>query len=258
MRCALGQQRPSAGRARLFGSDAWATRARAMARVGVVPEEPDAPPSMTATELADFCRRLYPSWDAAATRARLDRFGVPPKVPFGKLSKGQKGMLLLTLALAPAPELLILDDPTLGLDPVARHVLLDEIVVELADRGTTIFLTTHDLAGIERIATHAGILKDGRLLIEEEIESLRRRFRRIRYGNQLTETRTAYGTELDGFDALRVKVRGWGIDAIVSNFDARAFERLKQTDGVEDAAETALSLEEIFIAVAREAREERL
>ncbi len=146
---------------------------------------------------------------------------------------------MLALALGHSPELLVLDDPTLGLDAVARRSLFEEIVGELADRGTSVFLTTHDLAGFEGIATHVGILKDGKLAVDEDAEALKSRFRRIRYSNRLTETRTAFGTELDEFDALRVKVRGWGIDAIVSNFDEEAFERFRATDGVDDATAEA-------------------
>ena len=69
-------------------------------------------------------------------------------------------------------------------------------------------MTTHDLAGIEGIATRVGILKEGRLALDEETETLKARFRRIRYGNRITETRTVYGTELDAFDAVSVKVSG--------------------------------------------------
>src|SRR5207245_314398 len=228
------------------------TRARAMARVGVVPEEPDAPPAMTARQLASFCRGLYPAWDQKAVEERLARFEVPTDSPFGRLSKGQKGQTQLALALGNAPELLILDDPTLGLDVVARRALYAELVGELADRGVTIFLTTHDLSGVEGIATRVGILKEGRLVLDEAMEVLKSRFRRIRYGNAASETRTAFGTELDAFDAVRVKVRGWGIDAVVSNYDDSSFERFRQTDGVEDAEASAMSLEEIFLAVAGE------
>jgi ABC-2 type transport system ATP-binding protein len=252
VRCVLGQQKPTEGRASLFGSDSWTTRARSMARTGVVPEEPDAPPALTAAAILDFCRRLYPSWDGPASSARLERFGVPANVPFGRLSKGQKGMVQLTIALASKPDLLILDDPTLGLDPVARKALSDEIVGELADRGTSVFLTTHDLAGIEGIATHVGILKNGRLVLDAEVEALKRNFRRIRYGNRLTETRTGFGTELDAFEAVQVRVRGWGVDAVVSNFDESSFDRFRQLDGVEDAESSAMSLEEIFLAIAGE------
>jgi len=250
VRCLLGQQKADAGGALLFGEDSWTTRRRAMERVGVVPEEPDAPPAMTATELDDFCRRLYARWDSPAVRARLERFDVPTNVPFGKLSKGQKGQVLLALALGHSPEVLILDDPTLGLDVVARRGLFEEIVGELADRGTTVFLTTHDLSGFEGIATRVGILKEGALALDEDMEALKKRFRRIRYSNRLTETRTAFGTELDSFDAVRVQVRGWGIDAVVSNFDDAEFERFRAIDGVENAVVEALPLEDIFVAVA--------
>jgi ABC-2 type transport system ATP-binding protein len=250
VRCLLGQQKSAAGRALLFGRDAWTTRTDAMAKIGVVPEEPDAPPAMTARQIARFCSRLYPRWDAEAFTARLARFGVPDRIPFGRLSKGQKGQVMLASALGHGPELLVLDDPTLGLDVVARQALYEELVGELADRGTTIFLTTHDLAGFEGIATHVGILKDGRMVLDEDMEQLKSRFRRIRYGNRATETRTAFGDELDAFEAVRVKVRGWGIDAVVSNFEDSAFERFREQDGIVDAEVSALSLEEIFLAVA--------
>jgi ABC-2 type transport system ATP-binding protein len=252
VRCLLGAQKATSGRTLLFGADSWTARREAMARTGVVPEEPDASPAMTVRELSDFCRRIYPRWDAAAVASRLERFGVEPATPFGRLSRGQKTQVQLALALGHAPELLVLDDPTLGLDPVARRALYDEIVGELADRGTTIFLTTHDLAGFEGIATRVGILKDGGLLLDEELEALKARFRRIRYANRLTETRTAFGTELDAFEAVRVQVRGWGIDAVVSNFDEAAFARFRAIDGVDEASAEALPLEEIFVALAGE------
>jgi ABC-2 type transport system ATP-binding protein len=253
VRCLLGQQRPTAGSALLFNEDAWRTRARAMAKVGVVPEEPDAPHAMTARQIAAFCSRLYPKWDARGVADRLARFGVPDTTPFGRLSKGQKGEVMLAAALGHGPELLVLDDPTLGLDVVARQALYEELVGELADRGTTVFLTTHDLAGFEGIATRVGILKDARLVLDEDMEQLKARFRRIRYGNRATETRTAFGNELDAFEAVRVKVRGWGIEAVVSNYEDSAFERFRGQDGVVDAEASALSLEEIFLAVAGEA-----
>lgn len=252
VRCVLGWQKPAGGRCALLGEDPWTRRAKLMERVGVVPEEPDAPREMTPRQLGAFCGRLYPSWDAKAYDTRLSRFGVPPATPFGRLSKGQKGLTQLSLALAPAPELLLLDDPTLGLDPVARHAFFDEIVTELADRGTTVVLTTHDLAGVERIADRAGILKDGRLLLCEETEALKARFRAVRYRSEVTENRTDFGTELDEMEPVRAKVRGWGIEAVVSGFTEERFERFTALDGITDAEASPLSLEEIFLAVAGE------
>jgi len=254
IRCLLGQQKPAAGTCLLFGEDAWARRADLMSRVGVVPEDPDAPASMTARQLSTFCSRLYPTWDAPSVESRLARFGASATTPFGRLSRGQRALVSLALALASAPEILVLDDPTLGLDPVARRAFFEELVGDLADRGTSVLLATHDLDGVERIATHVGILRGGTLLLAEELERLKGRFRRITYANERTEERSEYGNELDGFDAVRVKVRGWGVEALVSNFDDGAFERFRATEGVVDAEAAPLSLEEIFVVLAGDER----
>jgi ABC-2 type transport system ATP-binding protein len=252
VRCLLGQQKPTGGACSLFGEDVWKHRASLMAKVGVVPEDADAPPAMTARQLSAFCAKLYPTWDAPSVDARLARFGVPAGTPYGSLSKGQRALVALALALASSPELLVLDDPTLGLDAVARRAFFEELVGELADRGTTVLLTSHDLAGVESLATHVGFLKDGRLVLDEELETLKGRFRRLRYANEATEERTEFGQELSDFDAVRVKVRGWGVEAVVSNYGDEAFARFTSLEGVVDAESSSLSLEEIFVAVAGE------
>ena len=128
-----------------------------MEYLGVVPEDPDAPVAMTAKHLDRFCSRLYPRWDADGLRRSpepLSRYRWT--TAFGQLSKGQKAQVMLSLALASSPRLLVLDDPTLGLDAAARRAVFEEIVVELADRDMTVFITSHDLSGIEAIATHVG------------------------------------------------------------------------------------------------------
>ncbi len=246
VRCLLGQQKPTAGSCALFGEDVWKNRARLMAKVGIVPEDPDAPPSMTARQLSAFCAKVYPAWDAESVEARLSRFGVPAAAPYGNLSKGQKALVSLALALASWPDLLVLDDPTLGLDAVARAAFFDELVGELADRGTTVLLTSHDLAGVEKMADRVGILKGGRLVVDEDLETLKARFRRLRYGNEATEDAAAYGQELSAFDSVKVKVRGWGIEAVVSNYGDESFARFAALEGVVDAEASALSLEEIW------------
>jgi ABC-2 type transport system ATP-binding protein len=83
---------------------------------------------------------------------------------------------MLSLALGHSPELLVLDDPTLGLDVLARDAVFREVIGDLADRGTTVFVTTHDLAAIERLADRIGILRDGRLAVDEDAEALKARW----------------------------------------------------------------------------------
>ena len=240
IRCVLGLQKPEHGQALLFGEDAWKARARVLGRVGVVPEEPDAPPEMTARELVDFCGALYAAWDGPAALARLARFDVPLNTAFASLSKGQKGAVMLALALAASPELLVLDDPTLGLDAVARRALYDELIGDLADRGTTVFVTTHDLAGIEAIADRVAFLQGTRLVVNETLDDLKARYRRLR---------CAGGTTWAPFSTAAAVERDWGREAVVTNFTE---ERLAAFTGGSGSAQIevgALSLEEIFISM---------
>ncbi len=245
VRCALGLQKPGSGTARLFGADAWRTRGQAMARVGVLPEDPDAPPEMTAREISAFCGRLHAGWDEEGVRRRLTRVAVPLDLPFRRLSKGQKAAVMLALCLAPRPELLVLDDPTLGLDAVARRTLYDELIGDLADRGVTVFLTTHDLAGIEGLATHVAILKGSRVVVEGELDTLKARFRRIRRGAAPQND----GETWAPFTAVSNRVREWGADAVVSNFAPEALERFTARPGVTGVEVEAVSLEEVFVAL---------
>jgi ABC-2 type transport system ATP-binding protein len=173
LRVLLGQRPPTKGRVRLLGEDPWTHRTSLMARVGVVPEEPDASPEMTPSQLSAFCARLHARWDGAAVTERLRRFEVPADRSFGRLSKGQKGAVMLSLALGHSPELLLLDDPTLGLDVVARDAVFQEVIGDLADRGTSVFVATHDLRAIEGIADHVAILHGGRLALAGGLEALK-------------------------------------------------------------------------------------
>jgi ABC-2 type transport system ATP-binding protein len=173
LRVLLGQRPAAAGRVRLLGRDPWRERVALMARVGVVPEEPDAPPEMAPRALNAFCARLHSRWDAAAVVERLRRFEIPLERPFGSLSKGQKGAVMLALALGHSPELLVLDDPTLGLDVVARDAVFGEVIGELADHGTTVFVTTHDLAAIEGVADHVAVLAGRRVALAGPLEALK-------------------------------------------------------------------------------------
>jgi ABC-type multidrug transport system ATPase subunit len=115
-----------------------------------------------------------------------------------------------------------------------------------------ILLATGNAADAESVADRVGILRGGALALDEGFSTLMSRFRRIRYRNEITETRTEFGTELDLFDAVRVRVRGWGVEAIVSNFDEELFERLRSADGVADAEASFLTVAEIFDAVCPE------
>ncbi len=250
IRCLLGQRKAQAGSVTLLGEDPWKARTKLMARIGVVPEEPDAPPGMTANQLETFCSKLYATWDGRGVRDRLERFHVPSNLSFGRLSKGQKGQLMLALAMGPLPDLLVMDDPTLGLDAVARKSFFEELVGELADRDTTVFLTSHDLAGVEGIADHVGIMNEGRLLLDESMESIKNRFRVVTFG------RNGQGGDsdraLEAMRPLRVSQRPWGMEAVVQAYGEEPFAAFAAAPGVTDPDASPMTLEDVFVALAGE------
>lgn len=235
VRCLLGQLRPDGGRIELFGEDVWTRRAKLMDRIGIVAEEPDAPAEMRVRDLAAFSARLYSRWKPPAFDARLERFAIAPKSRFGELSKGQRKQVMLALALASSPELLILDDPTLGLDVVARKSLFEEVIADMADHGLTVLITTHDLSAVESIADRVGVLRGGRLVLDEELETVKARFRKIRVAGP--------PEALGRFETLHVRAWGSGSEAVVTNYDESELP---------NADITPMSLEEIFIALAGE------
>jgi len=245
VRALTGQIRPDHGSIEVLGKDVWKSRKTLMERVGIVPEEPDAPPEMRVKDLAWFQSKLYSRWQQRSFDDRLERFGIAQSSKAGELSKGQKKQVSLALALAISPELLILDDPTLGLDVVARKALFEEVIAHMADFGITVFVTTHDLAPVEAVADRIGILSGGKLVLDEETETLKSRFRRIRFASQPVALATA--------NLIAATVRQWGsgTEAVVSNYDDLAFERFRDAAQL-NADVSPMSLEEIFIAVAGE------
>ena len=249
VRCSLGQQCPTSGRARILGFDSWKGRRRAMERVGVVPENPDVPPDTTADRIEKFMARVTPFWRSANFFERLESMGVPRTQRFARLSKGQQRQFALALALAGSPQLLVLDDPTLGLDAVARRRLYEELIGELADRGTTVFLTTHDLAGVEGITDRVGILREGSLLVEEQLEVLKARYCRLTWAatDQVRPERIETG--LQHLGAIGTGLATGATEAVVERFSEFGFDRFRQEAPVEVVRVDSLSLEEIFIAL---------
>ncbi len=249
VRCLLGQRRASAGEVRIVGLDAWRDRRRAMVRTGVVPENPDVPPTTTAERVERFMAWVTPRWNREEFFARLEGFGVPRRQRFDRLSKGQQRQLALALALSSSPELLVLDDPTLGLDAVARRDLYEELIGDLADRGTTIFLTTHDLVGVEGIADRVGVLQDGSLLVDEPVEALKARFCRLVWTETPEVPAERIEAALRHLDVIVSGAAGGATGAVVGGFSEIGFGRFRDEVPVEVTRVEPLSLEEIFIAL---------
>lgn len=237
LRALLGLRRPEAGQCLLLGRDPWRQSAELMQHVGVVPEEPEAPPDRTVRALGTFASRIYKTWDDELFTAALARERVPLDRPFGKLSRGQKTLVALALALSPRPRVLILDDPTLGLDPVARRSVLDALVETLAERPTTVLLATHDLDAVGRFADRVGFLHQGRLLLDEPLEALRARHRRV------TLPLDTSNELVTAWHPLGERQTAWGHEWLVSAFPD---ERSDELQSRQEIRLEPLPLDEIF------------
>ncbi|HTO86353.1 MAG TPA: ATP-binding cassette domain-containing protein [Thermoanaerobaculia bacterium] len=156
---------------------------------------------------------------------------------------------LVEAALTRSPRVLLLNGIDLGGEASAGPTIRGKLR-EAAARGAAVLLATSHAADAEGLADRIGILRSGKLALEDDAAALARRFRKIRYRNEVTNTRTEYGTELDLFEAVRVRVRGWGVEAVVSNFSDDLFDRLRASDGIMDAEASVMTLSEIFDAVA--------
>ncbi len=134
---------------------------------------------MRVRDLVAFQRAFYPAWDQPAFDAILGHFGLTAASRAGHLSRGQRAGLSLALVLATRPELLVMDDPALGLDPVARRTLLEAMILVTRDAGHTILFTSHELADVDRVADHLAIMDLSVLRVVAPVDDFRGRIRRV-------------------------------------------------------------------------------
>ena len=172
IRLLLGLHRPGAGRARLFGIDAWSDPVQAHRRVAYVAGEPFLWPTLTGAETLEFLARLHGGTDVAYRESLVERFQLDGDKKVRAMSKGNRQKVQLIAALATRAELLLLDEPTSGLDPL-MEVVFRECVKEAEQRGQTIFLSSHILSEVEALCDRVGILREGRLVDEGTLAQLR-------------------------------------------------------------------------------------
>jgi len=148
-------------------------------RIGFVSEEKGLYPYMTVEQIIRFTRPFFPKWRDDLERRYLEMFGLPSKKKIGDLSKGMASKLMLLLAVARGVDLLILDEPTDGLDPSAVEEVLRELVTLVAQTGTTIFFSSHQLTEVEQIADHVCIIDRGRSIVAGALDDLKTQYQRI-------------------------------------------------------------------------------
>lgn len=231
LRVLMGIVRADSGTIELFGKAMKHVSVATKRSIGYVSQEQNFYPWMTPLQLGRFVSAFYPTWDQEEYTRLLRVLDVPPDRRSGILSGGTRTKLGLALALAPRPPLLLLDEPTAGLDPVARREFNDLVAKMAAERATTVLLSSHLVDEVEGIATRVGIVHVGRTSIEGRVDELRERVRRVRSQTPL---------ELPhGF----VRVRG-----DVWQADGALWSTASWPDGT---SVEVLTLEEIFLAFAR-------
>jgi len=172
IRLLLGLHRPTSGRAKLFGLDAWSDPVRAHRRVAYVAGEPSLWPALTSAETFEFLARLHGGTDVAYRNVLVERFRLDPDKLIRALSKGNRQKVQLIAALATRAELLLLDEPTSGLDPL-MEVAFRDCIKEAKEREQTVFLSSHILSEVEALCDRVGILRDGRLVDQGTLQELR-------------------------------------------------------------------------------------
>jgi ABC-2 type transport system ATP-binding protein len=175
----LGLLRPQTGFVRVFDRDPVADPVGVLARIGYLSEENDLPPWMTVAELIRYTKAFHPGWRDDYAEELRRRLGLDLASRIDTLSKGQKARAGLLVALAYRPELLVLDEPSSGLDPLVRRDILGAIIRTVADEGRTVLFSSHLLDEMERVVDRVAMIDAGRIVLSAPLEELQANHRRL-------------------------------------------------------------------------------
>jgi len=238
-----GLLRPDGGQAKILGLDTWAHAAALRPRVGYVPEKPKFYDWMTVHEIGWFTAGFHGGEFTPRYQDMIRRFRLDSKAKLQNLSKGQYSKVALALALAPDPEVLILDEPTSGLDLLVRREFLASMV-EMAGDGRTILISSHQIAEVERVASHVAFMSEGQLLFVSTMDDMKQR---------LVRFRLRYEDDSPDAGSLgRVLLRngtGKKWEAVIQDPNWAAVEKLRDAAGIFDFEATPLALEEAYCAL---------
>jgi len=249
IRIMLGLVHQDCGEVRVLGHRMPAEQVDAKWDIGFASEDMRLYESMTLDWHLRFVRSIYPQWDAAYAQLLLKRFGLRAEQKIKGLSHGQRVKATLLLVLARRPKLLVLDEPTTGLDPVARHEILRELTAVMSDEDRTILFSSHNTKDIEQICDRITFTDRGRIIDSMDKESYLDRWRRLRLEVPL-------GIELPALPGI-IDIRQDGRLAIAtSNVFNPDLANAYENRGARVQAIESMTLEEIFIANVEHSREE--
>lgn len=180
IRLLLGLLKPHSGSITVLGRPMPDSYASVLARTGYVPERPHLYPSLSVSEAMQLHSAFYPTWDEGRASELSKQFALVGERRIGSLSKGETGKLMMLLALAQRPELLVLDEPTDGLDPVVRRDVLAAVLEYVTDRDATVLISSHLVHELERICDWVGLMDAGKLVAELPMQEFKNGLKRLR------------------------------------------------------------------------------
>ena len=249
IRMLLNILRPNSGEAMILGVSSQKLRRRDFEKIGYVSENQQLPLWMTVSQLMNYLRPLYPTWDGDFEHKLLHDFELPADQKLKHLSRGMRMKAALVGALAFRPRLLMLDEPFAGLDPLVREEFLEGLIELTEQEQWTIFISSHDIDEVERLADEVSLINHGRLMLSESVESLLNRFRRISFTQ--TEENDSKNTAPE--DWMHVQQSSNRFSFVESKFDAGLTEpNIHKLFGpTQDLAIDKLTLKEIYLTLAR-------
>lgn len=242
LKCALGLQTPQTGTITVFGEDSRLLSGAAKARLAYVPQEVSLYPWMKIRQVVAYTAAFYPRWNTQLIERLIKEWEINPEDKVGPLSTGQLQKLGILLALGHEPELLILDEPVASLDPAARRQFLATLLDIALDGERTVLFSTHITSDLERVADRVAILKDGRIVYDDELSLLKDSVKRLR-----VSVPSALPDELKKLPGmLRCDANGRTAVFSLRGFEVDLPERLAREWSAEVSVED-LNLEEIFL-----------
>ena len=241
IRILLGLEPPTRGQTFLLGAESANLSAKVHSRIGYVAEGHNLIQNYTVGRLIKLCKDLSPHWNDKFFEHLTETFRLPMDRRIGQLSIGMRAQLNLSLALAIDPELLILDDPTLGLDTVARRQFLELAIDLIGQQNRTILFSSHILSDVERIADRIGILAGGKLVVDCALEELKNRVKKFRLIFPESAPENLYLTEI-----VNKEIEGREIAITVANWNQQK-QAMLGTFQPSSCTELPMSLEDIFI-----------
>ena len=242
IRALLGLLAPTRGHVRVLGYDALSLPPPMRGRVAYVGEGHPLPKWMRVRDVVAFQAATFPTFDRELCRRWLTRFQLPEKRRVFQLSRGMRAQLALSVALAPRPELVVLDDPALGLDAVARREFLEVMIDLIQEEGRTLLFTSHVLTDVERVADRVALLDHGVLRINAPLDEIQRRVRR--YALEFAGVTPETAPSMPGLIRARRRQGKW--TATVAGEEGAVRTALKEF-GADVVSSEPLSLEDLFV-----------